>query len=81
MAPGLDRIHMPPSSTLIPAMTREEHAAYIQSWLKVLQNDKRFSFHAAALAQKAVEFVKGLQAEASSDAVAVRPPVRTEPKP
>ena len=47
-------------------VTREEHAAYLQSWLKVLQGDKRFIFHAAALAQRAVEFVKGLQPEATT---------------
>jgi len=42
-------------------VTREDHAAYIQHWLKVLQNDKRFIFHAAAHAQRAVEYVQGLQ--------------------
>lgn len=47
-------------------VTREEHAAYIQSWLAVLKHDKRFIFHAAALAQRAVEFVNSLQPEASA---------------
>jgi antirestriction protein ArdC len=41
--------------------TLEEHAAYIQSWLQVLQNDKRFIFQAAAHAQKAVEYLGSLQ--------------------
>jgi antirestriction protein ArdC len=41
--------------------TLEEHAAYIQSWLEVLQNDKRFIFQAAAHAQKAVEYLSSLQ--------------------
>ena len=36
---------------------REDHAAYIASWLKVLKNDKRAIFTAAAYAQRAVEFV------------------------
>lgn len=54
-------------------VTREEHAAYIQSWLKILHNDKRFIFHAAALAQRAVEYVNGLQEEAPSEDARVRP--------
>ena len=41
--------------------TFEEHAAYIQGWLSVLKNDSRFIFHAAAHAQKAVEYVRALQ--------------------
>lgn len=40
---------------------REDHAAYIGSWLKVLQNDKRAIFTAAAHAQRAVDFLHGLQ--------------------
>lgn len=39
----------------------ERHAAYIQNWLEVLQNDKRFVFSAASHAQKAIEHVKNLQ--------------------
>jgi antirestriction protein ArdC len=39
----------------------EEHAAYIKGWLIVLKNDSRFIFHAAAHAQKAVEYVRSLQ--------------------
>jgi antirestriction protein ArdC len=38
-------------------ITKEEHAAYIQSWLSVLRNDKRFIFSAASHAQKAVEYI------------------------
>lgn len=41
--------------------TREDHSAYIQSWLSVLQNDKRFIFSAASYAHKAVEYVHGFQ--------------------
>jgi antirestriction protein ArdC len=39
---------------------RDDHAAYIASWLKVLKNDKRAIFTAASHAQKAVEFLHGL---------------------
>lgn len=36
---------------------REDHAAYIGSWLKVLNEDKRAIFSAAAHAQRAAEFL------------------------
>lgn len=36
---------------------RADHAAYIGSWLKVLKNDKRAIFSAAAHAQRAVAFL------------------------
>lgn len=36
---------------------REDHAAYIASWLKVLKNDKRAIFTAASHAQRAVDFL------------------------
>ena len=38
-----------------------DHAAYIQSWLKVLQGDKRAIFSAAAHAQKAADFLLSFQ--------------------
>ncbi len=41
----------------------EHHAAYIKSWLDVLKNDKRFIFHAAAHATRAVEYLHSLQAQ------------------
>jgi antirestriction protein ArdC len=47
---------------------REDHAAYLGCWLKVLQNDKRAIFQAAAHAQRAVDFLHGLQAKAASEA-------------
>jgi hypothetical protein len=40
---------------------RQEHAAYIQSWLKGLKNDKRFIFSAASQAQKAADYLHELQ--------------------
>jgi antirestriction protein ArdC len=45
---------------------REDHAAYIASWLKVLKNDKRAIFTAAAHAERAAAFLNGLQSEAIS---------------
>jgi len=44
---------------------REDHAAYIAAWLKVLKGDKRAIFHAASHAEKAVRFLHGLQVEAA----------------
>jgi antirestriction protein ArdC len=38
-----------------------DHAAYIQSWLKVLNDDKRAIFEAAAHAQRAADFLHGCQ--------------------
>lgn len=40
---------------------RPDHAAYIASWLNVLKNDKRFIFTAAAHAQRAANYLHGLQ--------------------
>ncbi len=45
---------------LTPEM-REDHTAYIGSWLKVLKEDKRAIFTAAAHAQRAADFLHGLQ--------------------
>ncbi|MFN3669575.1 MAG: ArdC family protein [Brevundimonas sp.] len=42
---------------------REDHAAYIASWLEVLRGDRRFIFTAAAHAQRAVDYLKSLQPE------------------
>jgi len=41
---------------------RPDHAAYIGAWLEVLGADKRAIFSAAAHAQRAVDYLKGLQA-------------------
>lgn len=40
---------------------REDHASYIAHWLTVLKNDKRAIFRAAAHAQRAADFLHGLQ--------------------
>ena len=47
---------------------REDHAAYIAHWLKVLKNDKRAIFTAAAHAQRAVDYLHGLQPSAEEAA-------------
>jgi antirestriction protein ArdC len=46
---------------------RPDHASYLDSWLKVLADDKRAIFSAAAHAQRAVAFLHGLQPTASED--------------
>jgi antirestriction protein ArdC len=47
---------------------REDHAAYIESWLRVLKNDKRAIFTAAAHAERAAAFLHGLQPQAEAQA-------------
>ena len=41
---------------------REDHAPYIAGWLKALKEDRRAIFTAAAAAQKAADYLHGLQA-------------------
>jgi antirestriction protein ArdC len=43
---------------------REEHAAYIASWLRALKDDKRAIFAAAAHAQRAADYLAGRQPDA-----------------
>jgi antirestriction protein ArdC len=40
---------------------RPDHAAYIASWLQVLKQDKRLVFSAASHAQRAADYLHGLQ--------------------
>ena len=47
---------------------RPDHADYIGNWLQVLRNDKRAIFQAAALAQKATDYLHGLQPQAIKQA-------------
>lgn len=47
---------------------RDDHASYIASWLKVLKNDKRAVFTAASHAQRAADFLCGLQTKAQEAA-------------
>lgn len=49
---------------------RADHAAYIGSWLKVLKNDKRAIFTAAAHAQRATDYLHGFQAETAAESAA-----------
>ena len=44
---------------------RQDHASYLDHWLKVLKQDKRAIFTAASHAGKATEFLHGLQPGAS----------------
>jgi antirestriction protein ArdC len=41
----------------------DNSAAYIQSWLKKLKNDKHFIITAASQAQKAVDFILNVEVE------------------
>ncbi|WLB90295.1 ArdC family protein [Bradyrhizobium japonicum] len=51
---------------LNPAL-REQHASYIANWLKVLKEDKRAIFAAAAHAQAAADFLNARQPGAASE--------------
>jgi antirestriction protein ArdC len=42
---------------------REDHASYLAHWLNILREDKRAVFAAAAHAQRAVDYLHGLQSE------------------
>ena len=60
---------------------REDHAAYIGHWLKALQDDKRLIFTAAAQAQRAADYLHGLQPRRRSRVSTPphRPPFREAP--
>jgi antirestriction protein ArdC len=45
---------------------RADHASYIASWIKVMRDDKRAIFTAASNAQRAADFLHGLQKSASA---------------
>lgn len=45
---------------------RPDHAAYIGSWLKILKNDSKAIFAAAAHAQRAADYLNGLQKNGGS---------------
>ena len=51
---------------------REDHAAYIASWIKVLKDDKRAIFTAASHAQRATDFRNGLQKPSSQEAASAQ---------
>lgn len=47
---------------------RADHASYIGSWLRVLKDDKRAIFSAAAHAQRAIDYLNGRQACSGNEA-------------
>lgn len=62
----------------------EDHASYIDHWLKVLKGDKKAIFTAAAHAQRAADFPHGLQPSPSPEpprAASQRPAEGLEAKP
>ncbi|MBY3211830.1 ArdC family protein [Rhizobium laguerreae] len=46
---------------------RPDHASYLQSWLKIVSDDRRAIFQAAAHAQRAVNYLHGLQPVADEE--------------
>lgn len=46
---------------------RPDHASYIHSWAKILGSDKRAIFQAAAHAQRAVDYLHGLQPQTAEE--------------
>lgn len=45
----------------VSAVVRDDHAGYLAGWLSELENDKKAIFRAASLANRAVEYLNGLQ--------------------
>lgn len=56
----------------LTAEPRADHASYIAHWLKVLKDDKRAIFTAASHAQRAADFLGGLQPAAQTEAQPVQ---------
>ena len=52
---------------------RDDHASYLDDWLKVLQGDKRAIFTAAAHAQRAADFLHGARPDEGVAAAASQP--------
>ena len=50
----------------ITAEPRDDHSSYLATWLEVLKSDKRAIFTAAAHAQRAADFLHGLQPSAEA---------------
>lgn len=46
---------------------RDDHAAYVKNWIRALKNDNRAIFSAASEAQKACDFLHGLQEDAADE--------------
>jgi antirestriction protein ArdC len=47
----------------IPSRLREDHAAYINGWIRILKEDKRAIFKAASHATKAADYLRDKSAE------------------
>ena len=47
---------------------RDDHASYIASWIKVLKDDRRAIFTAAAHGQRAADYLHSLQPESEAQA-------------
>lgn len=47
---------------------REDHAQYLNNWIKCLKSEPRAIFKAAALAEKAVQYIESLQSNAQEQA-------------
>ena len=54
----------------LAAEPRADHASYIANWLKVLKDDRRAIFTAASHAQRAADFLHGLQPQAQQQEAA-----------
>jgi hypothetical protein len=59
--------------------TREDHASYIQEWLTVLKEDNRAIFRAASHAQRAADYLNGLQPQMSATKAVEQPNVTDGP--
>lgn len=60
---------------------REDHAAYVASWLKVLKGDNRAIFSAAAHAQRAADYLHSLQPQPEAQPDPIPAPAEpTEPR-
>lgn len=62
----------------ISSEPRPDHAQYLASWLRVLKSDDKALWRAASAAQKAVDFLTELAAQAEPELVAVPSPVTHE---
>jgi len=51
------------AATNVESTPREDHAQYIQNWLKALKDDKTFIFSAASHAQRAIDFLYSHQSQ------------------
>lgn len=55
------------SYSALPIEDLSQNAAYIQNWLQILKNDKRFILKASSRAQKAVEYILNIKSEVEEE--------------